>query len=186
MVYPALLPLMRTTRLPVVDWTEAPAVLNGLVRFAERRNLASERVPSKRSLSIGQEDFDPRASLDILKKTKCLDRVGSVWSFPWVLHIWYSSSSLVWLSHTSLVMSWHLWGPHYAVPCNHIYVGLYKYRVTQKNGNFWKTQQKLKKSKKKKILSINFFFLDFFNFCWVFQKFPSFCVTLYYIFCVCL
>ena len=28
-------------------------------------------------------------------------------------------------------------------------------------------------------LSINFFFLDFFNFCWVFQKFPFFCVTLY-------
>jgi len=27
-------------------------------------------------------------------------------------------------------------------------------------------------------LSINFF-LDFFNFCWVFQKFPFFCVTLY-------
>ena len=28
-------------------------------------------------------------------------------------------------------------------------------------------------------LSINFFFLDFFNFCWVFQKFLFFCVTLY-------
>ena len=28
-------------------------------------------------------------------------------------------------------------------------------------------------------LSINFFFLDFFNFCWVFQKFPFFCVNLY-------
>ena len=28
-------------------------------------------------------------------------------------------------------------------------------------------------------LSINFFFLDFFNFCWVFQKFPFFCVILY-------
>ena len=27
------------------------------------------------------------------------------------------------------------------------------YRVTQKNGNFWKTQQKLKKSKKKKLLT---------------------------------
>jgi hypothetical protein len=26
MVYPALLPLMRTPRLPVVDWTEAPAI----------------------------------------------------------------------------------------------------------------------------------------------------------------
>jgi hypothetical protein len=37
MIYPALLPLMRTPRLPVVDWTDAPADLNGLVRFAERR-----------------------------------------------------------------------------------------------------------------------------------------------------
>jgi hypothetical protein len=39
MVYPALLPLIRTPRLPVVDWTDAPADLNGLVRFAERRKL---------------------------------------------------------------------------------------------------------------------------------------------------
>jgi len=54
MVYPALLPLMRTPRLPVVDRTEAPTDLNGLVRFAERRNLVSARVPShfKRSLLI--------------------------------------------------------------------------------------------------------------------------------------
>ena len=28
-----------------------------------------------------------------------------------------------------------------------------KYSVTQKNGKFWKTQQKLKKSKKKKLLT---------------------------------
>jgi hypothetical protein len=51
-VYPALLPLMRTTRLPAVDWTEAPADLNGLVRFGERLNLVSARVPSlfKRTL----------------------------------------------------------------------------------------------------------------------------------------
>ena len=46
MVYPAILPLMRTPRLPVVDWTDAPADLNGLVRFAERRNMISARVPS--------------------------------------------------------------------------------------------------------------------------------------------
>ena len=46
MVYPALLPLMRTTRLPAVDWTDASADLNGLVRFAERRYLVSARVPS--------------------------------------------------------------------------------------------------------------------------------------------
>jgi hypothetical protein len=48
MVYPALLPLlplMRTPRLPVVDWTDAPADLNGLVCCAERRNLVSARVP---------------------------------------------------------------------------------------------------------------------------------------------
>jgi len=46
MVYAALLPLMRTPRLPVVDWTDAPADLNGLVRFGERRNLFSVHVPS--------------------------------------------------------------------------------------------------------------------------------------------
>jgi hypothetical protein len=46
MVYPALLPLMRTPRLPVVDWTDAPADFNGLVRFAERRILVSARVSS--------------------------------------------------------------------------------------------------------------------------------------------
>jgi len=33
--------------LPVVDWTDAPADINGLVRFAERRNLVSARVPSR-------------------------------------------------------------------------------------------------------------------------------------------
>jgi len=51
-VYPALLPLMRTPRLPVVDRTDSPADLNGLVRFAERPNLVSARLPSlfKRSL----------------------------------------------------------------------------------------------------------------------------------------
>jgi len=54
MVYPALLPPIRTPRLPVVDWTDASADLNGLVRFAERRNLVSARVPShfKRSLKL--------------------------------------------------------------------------------------------------------------------------------------
>jgi hypothetical protein len=43
---------MRTLRLPVVDWTDTPADLNGLVRFAERPNLVSARVVShfKRSL----------------------------------------------------------------------------------------------------------------------------------------
>jgi hypothetical protein len=43
-MHPALLPLMRTPRLPVVDWTDSPADLNGLVRFAERINLVSARA----------------------------------------------------------------------------------------------------------------------------------------------
>jgi hypothetical protein len=54
LVYPALLPLMRTPRLPVVDWTDAPADLNGLVRFAERQNLVSARVPSRFRRSLHQ------------------------------------------------------------------------------------------------------------------------------------
>ena len=52
MVYPALLPLIRTPRLPVVDRTDAPAILSGLVRFVERRNLVSERVPSHFKCSL--------------------------------------------------------------------------------------------------------------------------------------
>jgi hypothetical protein len=46
MVYPALLPLMRTPRLPVVKWTDPPADLNGFIRFAKRQNLVSACVPS--------------------------------------------------------------------------------------------------------------------------------------------
>ena len=50
----ALLPLMCTPRLPVVDWTDAPADLNGLVLFAERPNLVSARVPSHFKCSLTQ------------------------------------------------------------------------------------------------------------------------------------
>ena len=46
-VHPALLPLMCTSRLPAVTWTDAPTDLNGLVRFRERWNLVSARVPSR-------------------------------------------------------------------------------------------------------------------------------------------
>jgi len=46
-VYPALLTLMRTPRLPAFNWTDALADLNGLIRFGERRNLVSACVPSR-------------------------------------------------------------------------------------------------------------------------------------------
>ena len=47
-------PLIRTPRQPVVDWTDSPADLNGLVHFSERPNLVSARVPSlfKRALPL--------------------------------------------------------------------------------------------------------------------------------------
>ena len=51
-VYPALLKLMSTPRLPAVERTEAPTDLNGLVRFGERRNLVSARVPSRSARAI--------------------------------------------------------------------------------------------------------------------------------------
>jgi len=52
MVYPPI----RTPRLPVVDWTETPADLNGLVRFAERPNLVSARVPSRFERALQVDD----------------------------------------------------------------------------------------------------------------------------------
>ena len=59
-VCPALLPLLlpiRTPRLPVVDWTDDPTDLNGLVRFGERRNLVSARVPSRSARAIPTMSF---------------------------------------------------------------------------------------------------------------------------------
>jgi len=50
---------MCTPRLPVVGWTDAPADLNGLFRFAERRNMVSECLPShfKSSLQVNTHIF---------------------------------------------------------------------------------------------------------------------------------
>ena len=56
MVYPALLPLMGTLRLPVVDWTDVPAYLNGLVLIAKRRKLVSAHVPSHFKRSLQQRE----------------------------------------------------------------------------------------------------------------------------------
>ena len=48
-------PLIRTPRLPVVDWTDSPAHLNGLVHFSERPNLVSARVPSRFKRAVPQQ-----------------------------------------------------------------------------------------------------------------------------------
>jgi hypothetical protein len=73
-VYPALIPLMRTPRLPAVDWTDVPADLNGLVRFGERQNLVSARVPSrfKRSLPlIGSLASSPKTVCFVVFHVAC-------------------------------------------------------------------------------------------------------------------
>jgi hypothetical protein len=57
MVYPALLTLMCTPRLPTFNWTDTPANLNGLVRFRERRNLVSARVITFQTQSTHQQCY---------------------------------------------------------------------------------------------------------------------------------
>jgi len=55
---------MCRARLPVVDWTDAPADLNGLVRFPERRNLVSARVSSHFKCSLPSlADYSPMRNL---------------------------------------------------------------------------------------------------------------------------
>ena len=69
--YPALLNLMRTPWLPAVDWTDTPTDLNGLIRFGERRNLVSARVPSRSARAIPARIFGKWA-VGISARTTCM------------------------------------------------------------------------------------------------------------------
>ena len=64
-VYPALLKLMCTPRLPAVDWTDAPTDLNGLVRFGERRNLVSALVSSRSARAIPHSMLQPTSGQQV-------------------------------------------------------------------------------------------------------------------------
>ena len=83
MVYPALLPLMRTPRLPVVNWIDAPADLNGFVRFAEIRNPVSARVPSHFNWPLPFL----RPLLRLLARSN-YDRFPDILMFPWNSTLW--------------------------------------------------------------------------------------------------
>jgi len=66
---------MRTPRLPVVDGTNAPADLNGLVCFAGRRNLVSTHVPPHFKRSI-QGIIDHRGViLEVEWEENCVPQV---------------------------------------------------------------------------------------------------------------
>ena len=71
-VYPALITLMRTPRLPAVDWTDTPADLNGLDRFGEKQNLVSARVSSRFKRTI--LTFALRSLCPLDKETWSLNR----------------------------------------------------------------------------------------------------------------
>ena len=87
-VYPALPPLMRIPRLPAFYRTDAPADLNGLFRFGERRNLVSVLVPSRFKRSV------PQFSQGVFPST---------WSFQFIIHPSIDTNS-------SEVKSWSLLG----------------------------------------------------------------------------
>ena len=76
-VYPALLTLMCTPRLPAVDWNDSPTDLNGLARFSKTRNLVSARLPSgfKRTIAGGTDLRPMSAPLGALLTAfrRCVD-----------------------------------------------------------------------------------------------------------------
>jgi hypothetical protein len=105
MVHPALLPLMRTPRLPVVYWTDAPADLNGLVCFVERRNLVSACVPSHFKCSLQHklpeannetDNNGIRNHLDLRNLRRGLGRLCNNRLCNW--HFSYDTVRLVWIT----------------------------------------------------------------------------------------
>ena len=117
MLYPALLPLMRTPRLPAVDWTDTPpADLNVLVSFAERRNLVSARVPShcKRSLLSMPLSFVHRAAICVQAvKLHAFTQTHSNKSSP-LVHL--SSNNELWARVANSVFPSPT-SPHHVVRC---------------------------------------------------------------------
>jgi hypothetical protein len=121
-VYPALLPLMRTPRLPVVDRTDAPADLNGFVLFAERPNLVSARVPShfKRSLpkssvlSSGKRSQQKQLSVD----TAVRDRNSSALPLGKMIQEKQVRTALFWvIARRVVVISYRRFGTRVKNPC---------------------------------------------------------------------
>jgi len=92
---------MRTPRLPVVDWTAVSADLSGLVRFAERRNLVSARVPShfRHSLSAFKRSWCNHDTEQYLTAVKDRGRLSVnkrvPWSLMWRQQLWRSQNDVV-------------------------------------------------------------------------------------------
>ena len=116
-VYPALLKLMRTPRLLAVDWTDAPTDLNGLVRFEERRNLVSARVPSRSAIAIQQiqevnysSETAVWESVEFNIALNCTFYTSVLLIFVW-LRVWIETCTLYWLRGIGkeTVFCWVVW-----------------------------------------------------------------------------
>ena len=125
-VYPALLKLMRTHWLPAVNWTDASFELNGLVRFDERRNLVSTRVPSrfKRTLPPFRENYVsvPLDGLicDLIDKLLTNHNLSSFICGSHVPHPWFWES----FRHLRRVC-WYYWCQNLGLECrSSVYFGI--------------------------------------------------------------
>ena len=147
MVYPALLPLMRTPRLPVVDWTDAPADSDRLIRLAERRYLVSARVPShlKRSLIQYHSSILSKCNTSITQARHNGDNPETV-GRPTVNYMKFCCCVVVllllllWLSPSLLLLSYNLYHHHHHYHHLHLLpLHLTFYRVLRGENYFQRT-----------------------------------------------
>ena len=101
-VYPALLTLMRTPRLPAVDWTVSPADLNGLIRLSERRNVVSARVPSGSAWALTTRAYCSNLSHKCFTGKVICGRLDAITLC--FLHVLYCASTV--LRHYFIIPNW--------------------------------------------------------------------------------
>ena len=117
MVYPALLPLMRTPRLPVVDWTDAFADLNGLVRFAREMKsdfcacaIAFQLAPTTREATscLPWADVEPTSECEdvnwYITPTDQFTEIKSLRLTRWIIAM-YEEADIILLR----INHWHRW-----------------------------------------------------------------------------
>ena len=93
--YSALLTLMRTPRLPAVDWADSPADLNGLIRLGERRNVVSAHVPSGSARAL-LTDYRPLKREIVVRFSA---GIRGCFNSPDCLARHWGPSSLLWNEH---------------------------------------------------------------------------------------
>jgi hypothetical protein len=112
-LYKTIITMMRTPRLPAVDWTDSPVDVNGLVRLGERWNVVSARVPSGyvRALPLGISYCNNNFPCHFYRGSgRRLHFETSVLSHVWRTSptIWPCSGNNVYISATFTIAPWGL------------------------------------------------------------------------------